>query len=87
MVFFIFNFNFRPLSDEELDALFPPGYKILPPPTGYIPIRTPGRKLLATPTPIGATGTPMGFMMQGTPERPGLADKGTFRIYSSCIVK
>uniref|UniRef100_A0A0N5AXL9 TOG domain-containing protein n=1 Tax=Syphacia muris TaxID=451379 RepID=A0A0N5AXL9_9BILA len=66
----------RPLSDEELDALFPPGYKILPPPAGYIPIRTPGRKLLATPTPLGATGTPMGFMMQGTPERPGLADKG-----------
>ncbi|VDN21953.1 unnamed protein product [Gongylonema pulchrum] len=66
----------RPLSDEELDALFPPGYKILPPPSGYIPLRTPGRKLLATPTPLGATGTPMGFMMQGTPERPGLADKG-----------
>ncbi|VDN52048.1 unnamed protein product [Dracunculus medinensis] len=66
----------RPLSDEELDALFPPGYKILPPPNGYIPIRTPGRKLLATPTPLGATGTPVGFMMQGTPERPGLADKG-----------
>uniref|UniRef100_A0A915PYR5 TOG domain-containing protein n=1 Tax=Setaria digitata TaxID=48799 RepID=A0A915PYR5_9BILA len=66
----------RPLSDEELDALFPPGYKVLPPPNGYIPLRTPGRKLLATPTPMGATGTPMGFMMQGTPERPGLADKG-----------
>uniref|UniRef100_F1KRJ0 Splicing factor 3B subunit 1 n=1 Tax=Ascaris suum TaxID=6253 RepID=F1KRJ0_ASCSU len=65
----------RPLSDEELDALFPPGYKILPPPSGYIPIRTPGRKLLATPTPMGATGTPMGFTMQGTPERPGLGDK------------
>ncbi|MCP9258528.1 Splicing factor 3B subunit 1 [Dirofilaria immitis] len=67
---------FKPLSDEELDALFPPGYKVLPPPNGYIPLRTPGRKLLATPTPMGAAGTPMGFMMQGTPERPGLADKG-----------
>ncbi|MFH4975941.1 hypothetical protein AB6A40_002650 [Gnathostoma spinigerum] len=66
----------RPLTDEELDALFPPGYKILPPPNGYIPIRTPGRKLLSTPTPMGAMGTPMGFTMQGTPERPGLGDKG-----------
>ncbi|CAF3330019.1 unnamed protein product [Rotaria sp. Silwood1] len=41
----------RPLSDEELDAMFPPGYKILPPPASYIPIRTPARKLTATPTP------------------------------------
>ena len=24
----------RPFSDEELEALFPPGYKILPPPAG-----------------------------------------------------
>lgn len=24
----------RPLSDDELDALFPPGYKILQPPAG-----------------------------------------------------
>ncbi|CAF2070881.1 unnamed protein product [Rotaria magnacalcarata] len=41
----------RPLSDEELDAMFPPGYKVLPPPASYIPIRTPARKLTATPTP------------------------------------
>merc|ERR1719450_1578335 len=27
----------RPLSDEELDAMFPPGYKILQPPNNYIP--------------------------------------------------
>lgn len=48
----------RPLSDEELDALLPPeGYKILDSPAGYQPIRTPARKLMATPTPIG--GTPM----------------------------
>ena len=44
----------RPLSDPELDALFPSeGYKILKPPTSYQPIRTPARKLTATPTPMG----------------------------------
>lgn len=43
----------RPLSDDELDIMFPDGYKILQPPAGYIPIRTPARKLAATPTPIG----------------------------------
>lgn len=44
----------RPLTDEELDAIFPEeGYKILDPPQSYVPIRTPARKLLATPTPIG----------------------------------
>ena len=44
----------RPLTDEELDAMFPAeGYKILDPPATYVPIRTPARKLLATPTPIG----------------------------------
>ena len=47
----------RPLSDEELDAMFPPeGYRILKPPDSYVPIRTPARKLMATPTPsVGAT--------------------------------
>lgn len=24
----------RPLADDELEALFPPGYKVLPPPAG-----------------------------------------------------
>ncbi|KAI5683523.1 hypothetical protein M9H77_04751 [Catharanthus roseus] len=44
----------RPLTDEELDAMFPQeGYKVLDPPASYVPIRTPARKLLATPTPIG----------------------------------
>ncbi|XP_017780784.1 PREDICTED: splicing factor 3B subunit 1 isoform X1 [Nicrophorus vespilloides] len=52
----------RPYSDEELDAMFPPGYKILQPPAGYIPIRTPSRKLTATPTPM--MNTPQGFFMQ-----------------------
>eukprot|EP00897_Mesotaenium_endlicherianum_P003517 jgi/Mesen1/3193/ME000184S02249 len=47
----------QPLTDEELDAIFPAeGYKILEPPASYVPIRTPARKLLATPTPMaGAT--------------------------------
>ncbi|XP_054285703.1 splicing factor 3B subunit 1 isoform X1 [Macrosteles quadrilineatus] len=52
----------RPLTDDELDTMFPPGYKVLQPPAGYIPIRTPARKLTATPTPIA--GTPTGFFMQ-----------------------
>ncbi|XP_072388336.1 splicing factor 3B subunit 1 isoform X2 [Diabrotica undecimpunctata] len=53
----------RPYSDEELDAMFPPGYKVLPRPAGYIPIRTPARKLTATPTPM-IGGTPTGFFIQ-----------------------
>jgi splicing factor 3B subunit 1 len=42
------------------------GYKILDPPSSYVPIRTPARKLLATPTPMGQT---PGFQMGGTPSR------------------
>jgi len=53
----------RPLMDEELDQMFPPGYKILQPPSTYIPIRTPARKLMATPTPMMGQ-TPSGFYMQ-----------------------
>ncbi|CAO3647932.1 unnamed protein product [Cunninghamella echinulata] len=50
----------RYLSDEELDAMFPStGYKILEPPADYVPIRTPTRKLMATPAPMET-----GFMMQ-----------------------
>ena len=46
----------RPLSDEELDSMLPSeGYKVLDPPPGYQPVRTPARKLQATPTPYGAT--------------------------------
>ncbi|KAI7844119.1 hypothetical protein COHA_002257 [Chlorella ohadii] len=48
----------RPLSDEELDAMLPgasEGYKVLSEPPGYEPIRTPARKLMATPTPFGGT--------------------------------
>ncbi|KAG0220546.1 splicing factor 3B subunit 1 [Mortierella sp. GBAus27b] len=50
----------RPLTDEDLDAMFPTtGYKILEQPASYQPIRTPSRKLTATPTPYAG-----GFMMQ-----------------------
>lgn len=48
-------------------------FQILPPPANYIPIRTPARKLTATPTPLGGMA---GFTMQGTPERQGLGEKG-----------
>uniref|UniRef100_A0A1I8FAU6 SF3b1 domain-containing protein n=1 Tax=Macrostomum lignano TaxID=282301 RepID=A0A1I8FAU6_9PLAT len=40
-----------PLSDEDLDAMLPEGYKVLAPPAGYVPLRTP-RRLTATPTPL-----------------------------------
>jgi len=56
----------RPLTDDDLDSMFPEGYKVLQPPAGYVPIRTPARKLIATPTPMMG-GTP-GFKMQGTPD-------------------
>jgi splicing factor 3B subunit 1 len=63
----------RPLSDLELDAIFPTsGYKILDPPPSYVPIRTPQRKLLATPTPMGAAATPA-FQMMQTPARDSYA--------------
>lgn len=58
----------RPMTDDELDALFPPGYKVLIPPDGYIPIRTPARKLQATPTPMHNMGN-QGFKMMQTPDR------------------
>lgn len=49
----------RPFTDEELDAILPAeGYKILDPPNSYVPLRTPSRKLLATPTPLAGT-TPL----------------------------
>lgn len=35
--------------------------QVLPPPAGYVPIRTPARKLTATPTPLGGM---TGFHMQ-----------------------
>ncbi|KAK9471936.1 armadillo-type protein [Dipodascopsis tothii] len=45
------------LSDDELDRLLPSeGYLILEPPAGYAPIRTPARKLMATPAPAAGGG-------------------------------
>ncbi|KAI9347201.1 armadillo-type protein [Zopfochytrium polystomum] len=54
----------RPMTDEELDSILPSkGYKIIEAPASYVPIRTPARKLMATPTPVaGQFGA--GFMMQ-----------------------
>lgn len=53
----------RPWTDAALDAILPSeGYKIIRPPPGYVPLRTPGRKLLATPTPLAMT--PAGFQME-----------------------
>lgn len=57
----------RPWTEAALDAILPSeGYAILPPPTTYQPLRTPGRKLLATPTPLAMT--PAGFQMEIPPE-------------------
>ncbi|KAJ3373867.1 Splicing factor 3B subunit 1 [Allomyces arbusculus] len=43
-----------PQSDAELDALLPAeGYRILEPPASYVPIRTPARKVTATPAHTG----------------------------------
>ncbi|KAL8741789.1 MAG: hypothetical protein Q9190_005642 [Brigantiaea leucoxantha] len=54
-----------PLSDEELDMMLPSeGYKILDPPPGYAPIRTPARKLMSTPAPVSSSTGIGGFMMQ-----------------------
>jgi splicing factor 3B subunit 1 len=53
----------RPWTDAALDAILPSeGYTIMAPPQTYIPLRTPGRKLLATPTPMAMT--PQGFQME-----------------------
>lgn len=43
-----------------------PRYRILDAPVGYAPIRTPSRRLLATPTPMPMT---PGFKMMQTPAR------------------
>eukprot|EP00986_Skeletonema_menzelii_P011996 scaffold6367_cov153-Skeletonema_menzelii.AAC.2 len=58
----------RPWTDAALDAILPSeGYTILAPPASYMPIRTPGRKLLTAPTPLGGQ-TPAGFQMDIPPE-------------------
>ena len=54
-----------PLSDDELDLMLPSeGYRVLEPPPGYAPIRTPARKLMTTPVPDANTASMGGFMMQ-----------------------
>ncbi|KAH8068692.1 hypothetical protein JL721_6553 [Aureococcus anophagefferens] len=60
----------RPLSDAELDMMFPAnGYKILDPPAGYAHPHA-GRKLTATPTPLpGSAGALGGFSIANTPKR------------------
>lgn len=59
----------RPLSDEDLDAMLPEkGFKILPEPAGYAPVRSKTRQLLATPKPVDMGGFQMqeeGDMMRG----------------------
>eukprot|EP00298_Acanthocystis_sp_HF-20_P015867 c21297_g1_i2.p1 GENE.c21297_g1_i2~~c21297_g1_i2.p1 ORF type:complete len:1135 (-),score=567.99 c21297_g1_i2:134-3538(-) len=46
----------RPLTDEELDAMFPAdGYTVVKPPATYSPV-TPSRRLMATPTPMASPG-------------------------------
>ena len=58
----------RPWTDAALDAILPSeGYATLPPPSSYVPMRTPGRKLLSAPTPYGGR-TPAGFVMEVPPE-------------------
>eukprot|EP00301_Raphidiophrys_heterophryoidea_P001295 c10632_g1_i1.p1 GENE.c10632_g1_i1~~c10632_g1_i1.p1 ORF type:complete len:979 (+),score=210.72 c10632_g1_i1:768-3704(+) len=45
----------RPLTDEELDSMFPDGYDVVKPPANYTAV-TPSRRLLATPTPMASPG-------------------------------
>ena len=53
----------RPWTDSALDAILPTeGYTVIKPPSSYVPLRTPGHKLLATPTPMSMT--PAGFQME-----------------------
>ena len=62
----------RPMTDDELDAIFPPrGFKVLPQPAGYVPIRTPARKLMTTPAPLLADGQTPGFSMLEQGMTPG----------------
>ena len=41
---------------------------------GYVPIRTPARRLTATPTPLAGNATPVGFFMQKEGQTPGFQD-------------
>lgn len=65
----------RRLTDEELNQLMPAtGYVVVDPPGSYQPIRTPARKLMATPTPMV-----QGYTIPEAPEGPlaeAAAEKG-----------
>lgn len=55
------DFRNRPWSDEDLNSILPSeGYAVLEVPSSYVPIRTPSRKLDATPL---AFATPNGFQI------------------------
>ena len=43
-------------------------------PAGYVPIRTPARRLTATPTPLAGNATPVGFFMQKEGQTPAFQD-------------
>uniref|UniRef100_A0A6B2KWW3 Uncharacterized protein n=1 Tax=Arcella intermedia TaxID=1963864 RepID=A0A6B2KWW3_9EUKA len=51
------------MTDEELDEMFPDGYKIVKQPSNYVPVRTPARRLTYTPTPASGE-----FAIPDTPE-------------------
>jgi splicing factor 3B subunit 1 len=56
----------RFLTDEELDAVLPgeeDGYKIVPPPPSYRPIRTPARKLMGAPDASMTPGMTPGYVI------------------------
>ena len=74
-VFFKIKFNMLFLNlNLKLFYLFinHENLQILPPPAGYVPIRTPGRKLTATPTPMA--NTPAGFRIQTPDARTHVVD-------------
>eukprot|EP00392_Amoebophrya_sp_AT5.2_P001113 g1115.t1 len=52
----------RPMTDAELDEIFPPGYEIVQPPANYAPAR---KNVFSAPTP--SMGMTPGFQMPGTP--------------------
>lgn len=56
----------RFLSDAELDCIIPgeaEGYKVVPPPPTYAPIRTPARKLMGAPGEMQTPGMTPGYVM------------------------
>ncbi|KAJ3116545.1 Splicing factor 3B subunit 1 [Physocladia obscura] len=77
----------KPMSDDELDSILPSkGYKILEVPGSYVPIRTPARKLMATPTPMAGSG---GFVMQDENQEkpfevpPEIAGVGSLQFFKA----